>query len=108
VGSLAPRRFGGGGFGGGLEGTDESVQVDVKFGKGRAVGLPVHGDRRLHAVSRAAALHQTVSLAFLAEVGRALPFPIRKLQCDHGREFVFVETAGIRHRCIRPRSRNRT
>jgi len=53
-------------------------------------------------------LHQSVSLAFLAEIRRAMPFPIRKLQCDNGREFALefvfaVEAAGIRHRYIRPR-----
>src|SRR5213594_1702914 len=53
-------------------------------------------------------LHQRSSVAFLAELQRALPFRIRKLQCDNGREFpldfvLAVEAAGIRHRYIRPR-----
>jgi len=53
-------------------------------------------------------LHQGASVAFLAELQRALPFRIRKLQCDNGREFplafmLAVEAAGIRHRYIRPR-----
>ena len=38
----------------------------------------------------------------------SFPFPIKRLQCDHGQEFSFafalgVEAAGIRHRYIRPR-----
>jgi hypothetical protein len=48
------------------------------------------------------------SFAFLAELRRAFPFPIRRLQCDNGREFplafaIAVEAAGIRHRYIQPR-----
>ena len=48
------------------------------------------------------------SRAFLAELRRAFPFPIQRLQCDHGQEFSFafvlgVEAAGIRHHYIRPR-----
>src|SRR5262245_4269766 len=53
-------------------------------------------------------LHTGSSLAFLNELRRAFPFPIRHLQCDNGQEFSFafalaVEAAGIRHRYIRPR-----
>jgi transposase InsO family protein len=53
-------------------------------------------------------LHHRSSLAFLTELQRAFPFPVRRLQCDHGQEFSFafvlaVEAAGIRHRYIRPR-----
>ena len=53
-------------------------------------------------------LYHGSSLAFLAELRRAFPFPIRRLQCDNGREFplefaLAVEAAGIRHRYIRPR-----
>ncbi len=53
-------------------------------------------------------LHHGSSLAFLGELQRAFPFPIKRLQCDHGQEFSFafvlgVEAAGIRHRYIRPR-----
>ena len=53
-------------------------------------------------------LHHRSSLAFLAELRRAFPFPIQRLQCDHGQEFSFafvlgVEAAGIRHHYIRPR-----
>jgi len=47
------------------------------------------------------------SLDFLAQVIRAMPSPIRKIQSDHGTEFSFgfvlaIERAGIRHRYIRP------
>jgi len=53
-------------------------------------------------------LHHGASVAFLTELRRAFPFPIRRLQCDNGREFplefaLAVEAAGIRHRYIRPR-----
>src|SRR5216683_3113283 len=53
-------------------------------------------------------LHHRSSLAFLTELRTAFPFPIQRLQCDHGQEFSFafglgVEAAGIRHRYIRPR-----
>src|SRR5262249_51296291 len=48
------------------------------------------------------------SLDFLGQVRRAMPFPIRKIQTDHGTEFSFgfvlaIERAGIRHRYIQPR-----
>ena len=53
-------------------------------------------------------LHHGSSLAFLAELRRAFPFPIQRLQCDHGQEFsvafvLGVDAAKIRHRHIRPR-----
>ena len=53
-------------------------------------------------------LHHGSSLAFLAELRRAFPFRIKRLQCDHGQEVSFafvlaVQAAGIRHRYIRPR-----
>ena len=52
--------------------------------------------------------NQHSSLHFLDEVRRALPFPIKKLQCDNGSEFpiafkLAVEAAGIKHRYIKPR-----
>ncbi|MBA3639506.1 MAG: transposase family protein [Acidobacteria bacterium] len=48
------------------------------------------------------------SIHFLDELRRALPFPIKKLQCDNGSEFpiafkLAVEAAGIKHRYIKPR-----
>jgi transposase InsO family protein len=52
--------------------------------------------------------NQHSSLHFLREVRAALPFAIRKLQCDNGTEFplafkLAVEAAGIRHKYIKPR-----
>jgi len=81
----------------------------------RPLGVSVHRPRRLHALPRPAALS-----AFgpsleprLPGLRRAFPFPIKRLQCDHGQEFSFafglgVEAAGIRHRYIGPAGRNRT
>ena len=53
-------------------------------------------------------LNTLSSLDFLGQVRRAMPFPIRKIQTDHGTEFSFgfvlaIERAGIRHRYIQPR-----
>lgn len=53
-------------------------------------------------------LNQRSSLDFLAEVRRALPFAIRRLQCDNGTEFslafaLAVQEAGAQLRYIRPR-----
>ena len=90
----------------------ESVQVDVKFVKiaGRwAFQYTALDDCTRYRVLRLyRRLHQHSSLAFLAELRRAFPFRIRKLQCDNGREFLLefvlaVQAAGIRHRYIRPR-----
>jgi hypothetical protein len=52
---------------------------------------------------------QLSSLAFFEQVRQSFPFPIRKVQTDHGTEFSLdfvlgVEQAGIRHRCIQPRA----
>ena len=52
--------------------------------------------------------NQHSSVHFLGEIRRALPFPIKKLQCDNGMEFplafkLAVEAAGIKHRYIKPR-----
>jgi len=90
----------------------ESVQVDVKFvkiaGRWMYQYTAIDDCTRFRVLRLYRQLHQTVSLAFLAEVRRAMPFPIRKLQCDNGHEFSVefmfaVEAAGIRHRYIRPR-----
>jgi transposase InsO family protein len=53
-------------------------------------------------------LNVLVSQDFLEQIIQAFPFPIRKLQTDHGQEFSFafllaVERRGIRHRYILPR-----
>jgi len=90
----------------------ESVQVDVKFVKiaGRwAFQYTALDDcTRYRRRTRKRCLHQRSCVAFLAELTRALPFRMRKLQCDNGREFplefvLAVQAAGIRHRYIRPR-----
>jgi len=90
----------------------ESVQVDVKFVKiaGRwAFQYTALDDcTRFRVLRLYRRLHRRSSLAFLVELQQALPFRIRKLQCDNGREFpldfvLAVEAAGIRHRYIRPR-----
>jgi transposase InsO family protein len=90
----------------------DTVQVDVKFVKiaGRwAFQYTALDDcTRFRVLRLYRRLHQSSSLAFLAELGRAFPFRIRKLQCDNGHEFPFafalaVEALGIRHRYIKPR-----
>jgi transposase InsO family protein len=90
----------------------ESVQVDVKFV--RIAGHWVFQYTALDDCTRFRVLrlyrhlHTASSVAFLGELRRAFPFPIRRLQCDNGQEFslafsLAVEAAGIRHRYIRPR-----
>src|SRR2546427_95242 len=90
----------------------ESVQVDVKFVKiaGRwAFQYTALDDcTRFRVLRLYRRLHHGSSLAFLTELRRALPFPIKRVQSDHGQEFSLafvlgVEAAGIRHRYIRPR-----
>jgi hypothetical protein len=65
----------------------ESVQVDVKFVKIAGRG-PFSTPRstnctRFRVLRLYRRHHQSSSLAFLAELCRALPFRIRKLQCDN-------------------------
>lgn len=90
----------------------DCVQIDVKHVK-------VRGQRAYQYTAlddctrvRVLRLHRQLSLRssleFLAELRRRLPFPIRRIQTDHGSEFpldfvLAVEQAGIRHRYIRPR-----
>jgi transposase InsO family protein len=90
----------------------DSVQVDVKFvrigGRWAFQYTALDDCTRFRVLRLYRRLHQGSSLAFLGELRRALPFPIRRLQCDNGREFplefaLAVEAAGIRHRYIRPR-----
>ena len=90
----------------------ESIQVDVKFVKiaGRwAFQYTALDDcTRFRVLRLYRRLHHGSSLAFLAELRQAFPFPVKRLQCDHGQEFSFafvlgVEASGIRHRYIRPR-----
>jgi transposase InsO family protein len=63
---------------------------------------------RLRVLGLSRTLGVRPTLEFLAELRRRFPFPIRKIQTDHGAEFALefvlaVEEAGIRHRYIRPR-----
>lgn len=90
----------------------DCVQVDVKY-------VRVRGQRyfqytalddctRYRVLRLYRQLSQVSSVAFLAELRRAFPFPIHKLQCDNGYEFPLafaleVMRAGITHRYIRPR-----
>jgi transposase InsO family protein len=90
----------------------ESVQVDVKFvkiaGQWAFQYTALDDCTRFRVLRLYRRLYHGASLAFLTELRRAFPFPIRRLQCDNGREFplefaLAVEAAGIRHRYIRPR-----
>jgi transposase InsO family protein len=90
----------------------ESVQVDVKFvriaGQWAFQYTALDDCTRFRVLRLYPRLHHGASLTFLGELRRAFPFPIRRLQCDNGREFplefaLAVEAAGIRHRYIRPR-----
>jgi transposase InsO family protein len=90
----------------------ESIQVDVKYvsiaERWAFQYTALDDSTRFRVLRLYRRLHHGSSLAFLAELRRAFPFPIQRLQCDHGQEFSFafvlgVEAAGIRHRCTRPR-----
>ena len=90
----------------------ESIQVDVKYvqiaGRWAFQYTALDDCTRFRILRLYRRLHHRSSLAFLAELRRAFPFPIQRLQCDHGQQFSFafvlgVEAAGIRHRYIRPR-----
>lgn len=90
----------------------ESVQIDVKFvqvGGTRAYQYTALDDcTRLRVLRLYRQLHVRSTLDFVAEVTRTFPFPVRKIQTDHGAEFPFtfvlaLERRGIRHRYIRPR-----
>ncbi len=90
----------------------DSIQVDVKYvriaGRWAFQYTALDDCTRFRVLRLYRHLHHGSSLAFLAELRRAFPFPLKRLQCDHGQEFSFafvlgVEAAGIRHRYIRPR-----
>jgi transposase InsO family protein len=90
----------------------DSVQVDVKFvrvNRQRFFQYTALDDcTRFRVLRLYRYLNQRSSLAFFRELREAIPFPIRKLQCDNGTEFplefaLSVEEAGIRHRYITPR-----
>jgi transposase InsO family protein len=90
----------------------DSVQVDVKFVRVRRQRFfqytALDDCTRFRVLRLYRYLNHRSSLAFLQEVRSAMPFPIRKLQCDNGTEFplefaLSVQEAGIRHRYITPR-----
>jgi len=90
----------------------DSVQIDVKVAK-------VHGHQvyqytaiddctRFRVLRLYPQQNQRSTLAFFSEIRQALPFPIRRLQCDNGTEFplafaLTVQEAGIKLRYIKPR-----
>jgi transposase InsO family protein len=89
----------------------DSVQVDVKVVK--VANEKVFQYTALDDCTRMRVLrlyprqNQHASLHFLREITDALPFGIRKIQCDNGSEFplafrLAVEAAGMRHRYIKP------
>lgn len=65
----------------------ETVQVDVKFikiaGRWAFQYTALDDCTRFRVLRLYRRLHQSSSLHFLAELYRAFPFPIRKLQCDN-------------------------
>jgi transposase InsO family protein len=90
----------------------DSVQVDVKFvrvNRQRYFQYTALDDcTRFRVLRLYRYLNHRTSLAFFRELRAAMPFPIRKLQCDNGTEFplefaLSVQAAGIRHRYITPR-----
>jgi len=90
----------------------DSVQVDVKFvriNRQRYFQYTALDDcTRFRVLRLHRYLNQRTSLVFFRELRDAMPFPIRKLQCDNGTEFpldfaLTVEAAGIQHRYITPR-----
>jgi len=94
------------------EAPGDSIQVDVKvvkLSREKVFQYTAIDDCTRYRVLRLyPRLNQQASLEFLGEVRRALPFAIKKLQCDNGSEFplafkLAVEAVGIRHRYIKPR-----
>ena len=90
----------------------DSVQVDVKFvrvNRQRYFQYTALDDcTRFRVLRLYRYLNHRTSVAFFRELREAMPFPIRKLQCDNGTEFplefaLTVQAAGIRHRYITPR-----
>src|SRR6266850_3604015 len=90
----------------------DSVQVDVKVikinGKKAYQYTALDDCTRFRVLRLYRELNQRSSLDFLSELRRAMPFPVRRLQCDNGTEFplafsLSVQEAGIRHRYIKPR-----
>jgi transposase InsO family protein len=90
----------------------DSVQVDVKVIRLKHEKVfqytAIDDCTRYRVLRLYARQNHYNSLDFLDEVRRALPFPMRKVQCDNGSEFplafkLAVEAAGMRHRYITPR-----
>lgn len=90
----------------------DCVQVDVKYVRVRGQRYfqytAIDDCTRYRVLRLYRQLNQLSSLAFLAELRQAFPFPIRKLQSDNGFEFPLafaleVMRTGITHRYIRPR-----
>jgi transposase InsO family protein len=90
----------------------DSVQVDVKFvriNRQRYFQYTALDDcTRFRVLRLYRHLNHRNSLAFFRELREAMPFRIRKLQCDNGNEFplefaLTVQAAGIGHRYITPR-----
>jgi transposase InsO family protein len=90
----------------------DSVQIDVKVVTVKARKCfqytALDDCTRLRVLRLSREQNQRSSLAFLEQVRQSFPFPIRKVQTDHGTEFSLdfvlgVEQAGIRHRYIQPR-----
>jgi len=90
----------------------DSVQIDVKVVKVQARKCfqytALDDCTRLRVLRLSREQNQRSSLTFLEQVRQSFPFPIRKVQTDHGTEFsldfvLALEQAGIRHRYIQPR-----
>lgn len=90
----------------------DSVQIDVKVVKVQARKCfqytALDDCTRLRVLRLSREQNQRSSVSFLEHVRQRFPFPIRKVQTDHGTEFsldfvLAVEQAGIRHRYIQPR-----
>jgi transposase InsO family protein len=90
----------------------DSIQVDVKVVKLKREKVfqytALDDCTRYRVLRLYRRLNQYSSLQFLTELRGALPFPMKKLQCDNGSEFplafkLAVEAAGIKHRYIKPR-----
>jgi transposase InsO family protein len=94
------------------EAPGDSIQVDVKVIKLKREKVfqytALDDCTRFRVLRLYKRLKQHSSLRFLTELRCALPFPMKKLQCDNGSEFplafkLAVEAAGIKHRYIKPR-----
>jgi transposase InsO family protein len=94
------------------EAPGDSVQVDVKVVRVQRQKVfqytALDDCTRMRVLRLYPRLNQHSSRHFLDEIRRALPFLIKKLQCDNGVEFplafkLAVEAAGIKHRYIKPR-----